>query len=130
MKFNLKSKTGINFLSFIFCLMMVFALQYNGFSQECTNCQNSIISGVSASALGYGNQALGNGSIAIGFESVVGSQGGIAIGKHLEIQSQFPYAIAIGSGYNEEYKLVNGHGPSLMIGFNSTKPTFFCRPIS
>ncbi|MBZ0242929.1 MAG: hypothetical protein K8F24_06930 [Bacteroidales bacterium] len=106
-------------------LIFLFVSIADVFTQECTNCQNSIITGVSASALGYGNQALGNSSIAIGFESVVRSQGGIAIGKHLEIPSQFPYTIAIGSGYNDINKLVNTHGPSLMIGFGSTKPTFF-----
>lgn len=112
-------------ISSMLMLIFLFVSIADVFTQECTNCQNSIVSGVSASALGYGNQALGNSSIAIGFESVVRSQGGIAIGKHLEIPSQFPYTIAIGSGYNDINKLVNTHGPSLMIGFGSTKPTFF-----
>jgi len=112
-------------ISSFLMLIFLFVSIADVFTQECTNCQNSIITGVSVSALGYGNQALGNSSIAIGFESIVRSQGGIAIGKHLEIPSQFPYTIAIGSGYNDVNKLVNTHGPSLMIGFGSTKPTFF-----
>ena len=28
-------------------------------AQECTNCQSSIVGGISASALGFGNQAIG-----------------------------------------------------------------------
>jgi hypothetical protein len=97
-------------------------------AQECTNCQSSIVSGISASALGFGNQAIGNGSTVIGFESITKSQGGIAIGKHLEIPSHLHYTIAIGSGYNEDNMLINTVGPSLFVGFGSTKPTFFVGP--
>ncbi len=84
--------------------------------------------GLLATAFGYGSQAIGNGSIVLGFESIARSQGGIAIGKHLEIPSHLHYTIAIGSGYNEDYRLLNTVGPSLVIGFGSTKPTFFVGP--
>ncbi|MDP3461564.1 MAG: hypothetical protein Q8S18_02120, partial [Bacteroidales bacterium] len=91
---------------------------------QCTFCPTSVTNGSSSSALGYGNSALGGSSTVIGFRSEANAQGSIAIGKDLVIPSQFPYNIAIGSGYNENNKLINSFGPSLIVGFGSNIHTF------
>jgi hypothetical protein len=113
----------------IFSLLMLIFLFANiadAFTQECTNCQNSIVSGVSASALGYGNQALGNSSTVIGFSSIAEAQGSIAIGRYLKVDKN--YSIVIGVGKSEEKRLINNIPRSLMIGFDSEFPTFFVSP--
>jgi hypothetical protein len=82
------------------------------------------IIGSGASSFGYGNNASGGSSNVIGFRSEANAQGSIAIGKDLVIPSQFPYNIAIGSGYSENNKLINSFGPSLIVGFGSNIHTF------
>jgi hypothetical protein len=104
--------------------IMVVILPMQVRSQQCTFCPTSVNNGSSSSALGYGNSALGGSSTVIGFRSESNAQGSIAIGKDLVVPSQFPYNIVIGSGYNENNKLINSFGPSLIVGFGSNIHTF------
>ncbi len=62
------------------------------------------------------------GSVAIGFGTEEDNVASIAIGKN--IKTLAPNSITFGSGYNSEL-LENSIQSTMIIGFNSTLPTFF-----
>jgi hypothetical protein len=101
----------------------------------------SIASAQTATAFGYQASALGSKSVAIGENSLAQQEQGyafgisckanatqsMAIGQFMETNASG--AIALGSSISG-YSMINGIPNSLMIGFNSTVPTFFiCRPV-
>ncbi len=126
------------------------ALESNSFASG----DNSEASGITSTALGYFSKAEGNYSFATGYNSyalgdlsfAIGQNanalhvrtyalgtsvlssytGAFTIGSYLEANAAF--SMVIGKGYNEDNKLVNNHYRSLMIGFNSKKPTLFVSP--
>ncbi len=126
------------------------ALESNSFASG----DNSEASGITSTALGYFSKAEGNYSFATGYNSyalgdlsfAIGQNanalhvrtyalgtsvlssytGAFTIGSYLEANAAF--SMVIGKGYNEDNKLVNNHYRSLMIGFDSKKPTLFISP--
>ena len=111
---------------------------YNLTIAQCVSCANSNIDlGTNASGVGQNNTAngqasfvMGNGSIsngvasgAFGINSEAAADGSFAVGR--KIKSSATSAIVLGSGYAYSQFLINGKDNTLMIGFNSTAPTFF-----
>ncbi len=98
---------------------------------------NSIAGGLHSISLGSESQANGVYSIAIGRQAFATSPNAVAIGKYIEsaVPSSFSFgtylsnnagfSFVIGKGAGNSYRLVNGIDNTLMIGFNSTLPTFF-----
>ena len=74
-------------------------------------------------ALGTRDTANWIGAIAIGMNARAGGTGSIALGN--QIQALGHYSIVIGTGFQPTKKLRNPYTNSLMIGFNSMKPTLF-----
>ncbi len=90
---------------------------------QCVQCDGQTASGTNASIIGPNNTASGAGSIAMGGNSHTSGLSAIAIGGML--QATNPYSFVIGTGGTPSKKLINGYAESLMIGFNSIKPTLF-----
>ena len=138
-------------------LILITCITISGYAQEtCTNCNNTQTNGSTASAIGYGTKANGNYSFASGYLSealgvsstalgtnaiatnveavAIGSyananaDGSFAIGRLVEVSPSATTAMVIGMGVGQNLKLVNNSVNSLMIGFNSTKPTLFINP--
>jgi len=100
--------------------------------------KSSMAIGASSFATGFGSIANGHVSTAMGYQSYA-EEHGIAIGEFARSQAVNSYSFgryvrsnASGSfviGYsNEGNELANGINNSLMIGFNSIKPTLFVGP--
>ncbi|MBU2554215.1 MAG: hypothetical protein KKF98_07115 [Bacteroidetes bacterium] len=119
-------------------VFFVLLFSYSAWSQQCTSCdQSNIDLSVNASGVGQNNTAngqasfvMGNGSIsngaasgAFGINTEAYAAAGFAMGR--KIKSSATSAIVFGSGYAYTQFLINGKDNTLMIGFNSTAPTFF-----
>ncbi|OFY50718.1 MAG: hypothetical protein A2W85_14025 [Bacteroidetes bacterium GWF2_41_31] len=123
--------------SILITVFSVLLFSCSGWSQ-CTSCYQSTIN-LSANASGVGQNntangqaafAMGNGSIsngaasgAFGINSEAYAAASFAMGR--KIKSSATSAIVLGSGYAFTQYLINGNDNTLMIGFNSTAPTFF-----
>ncbi len=118
---------------------------------QCTNCQDSTITGVNASGLGTSPTATGHSSLAgglnstasgdyslaFGYESKAIGSSSIAFGSMVEAKTtssvvigQFLKSTAtggflLGAGYAWDNPMINNSANTLMIGFNSQYPTFF-----
>jgi len=101
---------------------------------------NTLASGNTSSAFGDHTIASGDYSTSFGFETEASGEGSIAFGNNTKasgvLSSAFGYnteatnelSMVIGSGpFNGAY-LINDIPKSLMIGFDSTVPTFFVGP--
>jgi len=110
----------------------------NGFWESSnTNCFECLISGNYASAMGMSSSAEGQASLAVGLEANSIGNYSIALGKYVTswgassvtigryLETTTSPAMVIGTGNNESNYLVNSISNSLMIGFNSNKPTLF-----
>ncbi|MBI3509021.1 MAG: hypothetical protein HY064_00040 [Bacteroidetes bacterium] len=76
----------------------------------------------------FNNNAVKGMVVGSPFSNAYGSRS-VAIGTNLQTASNADHAIVIGSGpLNNSGILVNGISNSLMIGFNSTVPSFFVGP--
>ncbi len=84
---------------------------------------NSIAQGGYSFAFGNNAQALSHHSFALGGLTTAGGSSSFAIGKYCSANGASSFAI--GSGINTSNILTNSTSYSLMIGFNSDKPTFF-----
>lgn len=126
-------KTTLNIL-----LIMTFTSISITISAQCVQCdENSSASGNYASVIGMSTTATSDGAFAGGFNShatgffsyAFGNQvtafgaNSLAIGRFLETGTSEAFVLGIGNGVDN--KLMNNVSHSLMIGFNSTKPTFF-----
>jgi len=80
-------------------------------------------SGWTSAAMGYVSTAAGEVSTAIGFSARAIGDTSIAIGYRVTADAL--NAIVLGKGAGTSDRLVNNIPNSLMIGFNSTKPTLF-----
>ncbi len=107
--------------SIIISIFIISTLSYS--YGQCVQCEGQTASGTNASIIGPSNTASGAGSVAIGANSHTPGLSAIAIGGML--QAINPYSFVIGTGGTPSKKLINGYAESLMIGFNSTKPTLF-----
>jgi hypothetical protein len=74
-------------------------------------------------SLGYGISATGNSSFGAGLYNSLSGGYSIGIGNYLSATQTKSFII--GSGYNYTNPMVNNIANSLMVGFGSTKPTFF-----
>lgn len=83
----------------------------------------------SAVALGYSNKVQGVSAIGIGYKVTVDSHRGLALGHHIKATGILGCMVIgngiVGSGSGSDAFLINNSQNSLMIGFNSTKPTLF-----
>ncbi len=75
-------------------------------------------------AFGYNAVANGSGSVALGTHSSTGAEGLLSIAIGSLISTNVEYSMVVGFG-NADSFLINDIENSLMIGFNSNKPTFF-----
>lgn len=151
-----KNKKLISMKNKITLLAILFLVATIGYSQSCTNCINTESNGYAASAIGYRTKANANYSFASGYyseaqgvrsfafgtyamatevESVaIGSfvnsnaEGAFTIGSLLEVSPNSSSAMVIGCGVDQNLKLKNNLPNTLMIGFNSIKPTLFISP--
>lgn len=79
--------------------------------------------GMYSVAIGYGNYSSGASSFLGGVYNEASGTGSMGLGLYLRA-TQFKSFI-IGTGYDYENPMFNNVSNSLMIGFGSTKPTFF-----
>jgi hypothetical protein len=102
--------------------------------------QNSIASGNYSFAFGRESKATHMNAVAIGFKAEATSEMAVSIGYINKARAESTYlfgerlsagssgAFVIGRGASSENSLQNNVNSSLMIGFNSTVPTFFVGP--
>jgi hypothetical protein len=83
-------------------------------------------SGRSSFSFGQGNTVFHNYSFALGRFLEVHGSSSYAIGRYLKTLN--PESMVIGYGFSDTQTLNNNIPRSLMIGFESTKPTFFVGP--
>ena len=95
--------------------------------------------GGSSLAAGFSNSSLGNSSISLGFSCIANGLGAFAAGRNATANGNSSFALGkyvntgesvygsfvIGQGSSETYSLNNTLSNTLMIGFISTRPTFF-----
>ena len=132
-------------------LMCIGTLQVTQ-SQECVSCNNNNTNFQNySSAVGQQNTSTGLASFVAGSNSIADADYSIAIGTSSEARSWFAvalgtnalaygtnsfaigghikatdsYGMVIGKGFDYTNKLINNIPYSLMVGFKSTKPTFF-----
>lgn len=85
--------------------------------------RQSISSGTDAYAFGYYSGGSGNNAFSIGNYSTANSNNSFSIGEYVSTSNT--NAFTIGRGVNSSTKLNNNQSNTLMVGFNSTVPTFF-----
>jgi len=107
-------------------LVLVVAILFISYvkGQECVYCPQEPIS-PTASNIGPYTEAAGSSSIAMGIYSTTTSNASNSFAMGVFVKSTIPYNFVIGTGVNSSNYLVNNIQRSLMIGFGSTKPTFF-----
>ena len=151
MKIYLKSKNSISFLSLIFSLLLLLALQNKGYSQQCVTCDSTTTTGLFSSAIGFNNSATGDYSFIAGENSEANGRSSFSLGQRINVYDNYalgigrflevygssslafgrflktlsPDAMVIGYGFSSTETLNNDIHRSLMIGFESTKPTLF-----
>lgn len=122
-------------------LILFFLVLQQGFGQ-CVQCDGTTTSGLFPSAIGRYTKATGNYSFAGGIYSEANGSASIAFGNRsyangansvvlgMFLKSNSSPAIVLGAGFDENNRLENAVSYSMMIGFGSTKPTFFVGPSS
>ncbi len=124
-------------------LILFFLVIQQGFGQQpCVQCDGTTTSGLFPSAIGRYTKATANYSFAGGIYSEANGQASIAFGNRtyangansvvlgMFLKSNSSPAIVLGAGFDENNRLENALPYSMMIGFGSTKPTFFVGPSS
>lgn len=103
------------------------------------NYSGTTVSGTNASAIGTSTKAIGNSpfasgfyseatanyTTALGFYSFATQSGSVSIGNTVKANAQNSFIIGSGGPYYEGLFLENNMTHSFMVGFRSTKPTFF-----
>ncbi len=91
---------------------------------------NSFVGGINSKAQGQTSFAFGNSAqtnatdaIAIGLSTKSNGVGSLSLGS--SVSAEETNSFVIGKGKTSNYRLINDIPNSLMIGMNSTKPTFF-----
>ena len=99
--------------------------------------KSTIANETNSLAFGFNSYATGSNSMAIGYRCTSDHLRSYSFGAYAHstaanamsignfITSNAEYAMVIGKGNNPNLFLVNNYDNSLMIGFNSSKPTFF-----
>lgn len=111
----------------IYILLLATLMFSHNVHSQCVECSGSTSNGNNASAIGSNNTADGPGSIAIGTDAHTGNVGTntLAIGGMVESNSPYSFVFGTGAAPQNGKRLVNNYPNTLMIGFNSTKPTLF-----
>jgi len=91
---------------------------------QCVVCDQPA-TGVDASIIGKYSTAAGAGSVAIGSNTHTLSTAGNSIAIGTMVKTVAGLSVVIGCGANSQNMLVNSNQRTLMIGFGSSKPTFF-----
>lgn len=122
-------------------LVILLLVIQQGFGQ-CVQCDGTTTSGLFPSAIGRYTKATANYSFAGGIYSEANGSASIAFGNRtyangansvvlgMFLKSNSSPAIVLGAGFDENNRLENSLPYSMMIGFGSTKPTFFVGPSS
>jgi len=107
-------------------LILVVAILFISFvkGQECVYCPQEPV-GNGASNIGPNTEAAGSSSIAMGLYSTTTSEASNSFSMGVWVKSVNANNFVIGNGSNMTNYLVNHINKSLMVGFGSTKPTFF-----
>jgi len=107
------------------------------FNEACVSCDSTTTDGLFPSAIGRYTTATGHYSFAGGIYSVAEGSASFAFGNRVRVHGGSSMAIGrfinitasaamgIGLGFDIDNPLVNNVPHSFMIGFGSTKPTFF-----
>jgi hypothetical protein len=135
MKTNIENPFNSIGLLLILTLLNLSTLQV--YSQDCVSCDSTITSGLFPSAIGKHTKATANYSFAGGIYSEANGSASFAFGNRAfaeggssAVLGQFARvntstAMVFGAGFDIDNPLINSETHSLMIGFGSTKPTFF-----
>lgn len=78
-----------------------------------------------SATIGMSNQTLGANSFAVGQANRTAGSASVAIGKFAWANATSAVVIGSGTDNNESKALVNNYSETLMIGFNSRRPTLF-----
>lgn len=130
-------KKLINLFTIIF---LISAATTSVAQDNCTQCNNTT-TGTDASAIGKNTSATGFVSFASGFEvyspgdfsfghgKFINGDGdySMVLGQYAETSAPSTLAMIIGAGNSNSNRLQNTFSNSLMIGFNSSKPTLFVK---
>ena len=125
----LKSSIGL--------LLLVLSMQQGFTQEECVQCNGTTTSGTYPSAIGSFTSATGDYSFsgglyssaaggisfAFGNRAMVEGTSSVALGQFVRATSLT--SMTIGAGFDINNPLINNNLFSMMIGFGSTKPTFF-----
>ena len=137
MKHFLQQNTSNTLLKTSLGLILFFLVIQQGFGQQCVQCNGTTTSGTYPSAIGGSTTATGNYSLAGGLLSSAKGDASFAFGNRVEVDGTSSVGIGqfvrtngltsaiIGAGFDINYPLINTNEFSLVIGFKSTKPTFF-----
>ena len=108
----------------IILLTVLILLHFITVVGQCVVCDQDP-TGVGASIIGRYSTAAGAGSIAIGSNSHTQSTALNSIAMGTLVKAVAGMSITIGNGSSTQNMLVNDKQHTLMIGFNSSQPTFF-----
>lgn len=109
-------------------LVTVVKAQEKGGCDLCgpaSGSNQNVVSGNYSATLGIGCEATGSYSFASGFYAKANASSTLAMGKYVRARATNAIVIGTGSNNTDTKALVNGIPNSLMIGFNSSVPTFF-----
>ena len=118
------------FVLSIFIMAEVYSqVNYSGTTLSGTNPSaigtSTKASGNSPFAAGFFSEATANYTTAFGFYSFATQSGSVAIGNTVKATAQNSFIIGSGGPYYEGLFLENNMTHSFMVGFRSTKPTFY-----
>ena len=120
-------------------LLALIAINVNVYAQ-CVQCdENSSTTGSSSSVIGMSSSATADGSFAGGFGSeangqlsfafgnqvIAGATNSVVFGRFAETTASPSMVFGAGAGLPESERLINNVSNSLMVGFNSNRPTLF-----
>jgi hypothetical protein len=135
-QFNQTIKSSTLLTGTIVLTLLFLSLQQS-FAQQCVQCNETTTTGTFSSAIGGSTSATGNYSFAGGLLSSASGDASFAFGNRVQVEGTSSVAIGqfvrttgltstiIGAGFDINNPLINTQEFSLMIGFKSSKPTFF-----
>jgi len=132
-----KIENPFNSIGLLLILTLLNLSTLQVYSQDCVSCDSTITSGLFPSAIGKHTKATANYSFAGGIYSEANGSASFAFGNRAfaeggssAVLGQFARvntstAMVFGAGFDIDNPLINSETHSLMIGFGSTKSTFF-----
>ncbi|MDD3701546.1 MAG: hypothetical protein PHC55_07960 [Bacteroidales bacterium] len=128
-----------NMLKAVVGFLLLFVGLQPGYGQ-CVQCDSTTTTGWFSSAVGRYSKATGHYAFAGGILSEANGMASLAFGNRVRADGTGSFAIGmfvrawgtasgvLGTGFSLDDPLVNTQSYSLMVGFGSTKPTFFVGP--